>query len=134
MFGQLWFLNYMQLTTKFGSSFCARFLCWLVSVAVGLCWCKSSRGFCNHIFGRCCSMKCSSSHQWPLHCYKAMVHPFLLPGTPSPFIARCVPLITWLSDTERFGCSACSVEAGRPSVAMCSQIKYFGLCKQSSGR
>lgn len=40
--GQLWFLSYMWLTTKFRSGFCAGFLYLLMSAAVGLCWCKSS--------------------------------------------------------------------------------------------
>lgn len=53
---------------------------------------------------------------------------------PSPFIrARCVAFITWLSDTERCGCLAYSVEAGWPSVATWAQIKHFRLCTQSSG-
>lgn len=69
VYGQLWFLSYTQLTAKFRSGFCARFLYQLLSAAVGLYWYKSS---CvkSHVFGRCCSVQCgsvvfSSSPRWP---------------------------------------------------------------------
>ena len=140
VYGQLWFLSYMQLTTKFRSGFCARFLYQLISAAVGLCWYKSSWVIQTHVFRRCCSVQCSSvmfssSPQWPCIATGPWAPPSPPPGAPSPFIlARCVAFITWLSYTERFGCSAYNVEAVWPSVTTCAQIKHFGLCKQSSGR
>lgn len=42
MYGQLWVLSFMQLVPEFKSSFYARFLLQLMSMAVGLGWYQSS--------------------------------------------------------------------------------------------
>lgn len=62
VYGQLWFLHYMQLTTKFRSGFYARFLCQLMLVAVGLCGYKSFWVIQTHVFGRFCVCGVQLSH------------------------------------------------------------------------
>lgn len=91
--GQLWFLSYMQLVTKLRSGFCARFLYRLVSVAVGLCWCKSSWVFQSHVSRRCCPIHSLTSIA--PHCRGTTGPLSPPPGAPVPFIlARCVAFVT----------------------------------------
>lgn len=91
---KLWFLSYMQLMTKFRSGFCAGFLYQLMSVAVGLCWYKSSWVFQSHVFRRCCPIQLLTSIA--PHCCRTTGPLSLPPGTPFPLIlARCVAFVTW---------------------------------------
>lgn len=143
MYGQLWVLSFMQLVPKFKSSFYTRFLLLLMSMAVGLGWYQSSWVIQKPRFWEVLLCAALLDHvqlltSTALHCGKAMGPPCHLQVSaeaPSPLIlARCVVGITGLSNTERFGCSLHSVEAGWPLLATCIQIKHLGLCKRNPGR
>lgn len=105
---------YMQLTTKFRMVYVLGFSTsschWLQDGAE-----QKLLGSPDPGFRRCCSVQHSHVQLltlMALHCHKVMGHPRLPPGASSGFIlGRCVAFTPWLSDTERFGCSASSLQA-----------------------
>lgn len=103
----------MELTTNFRSGLCAGFLYQLMSMAVGWCWDKSSWIIQTQVSGDVALWSTdmfSSSPWWPCTVTRSW-DPRPPHGASSPFIlARCVAFTMWLSDTERFGCSASSLQ------------------------